>query len=144
MKLLLKLLPVILVAGCMEGNMQGVMTDGTPINMLYEQGMSSDTYTTTIDGETFKGKAVMVDKSVTFTNAFGTAFATSGTSSASSFGSGFGIGSTSGGKVKAVLLGNKGSYLNCLMQYADASGFTSAGGVGECMHSDGRTVMITW
>lgn len=144
MKRMFLLLPAALLSGCMNGDMRGVMSDGTPLTMTYEQGMSSDTYKTTIAGESFVGRAVSVDQSVTFNNAFGTAFATSGASSASAFGSSFGIGSSMGGKFKAVLIGDKGSSLNCLMQYADASGFTSAGGVGECKHSDGRIVMINW
>ena len=137
-------LPAIVLTGCMNGDMRGVMSDGTPLTMSYEQGMSSDTYKTNIGGESFAGRAVRVDQSVTFNNAFGTAFATSGAYSASAYGNSFGIGTSMGGKFKAVLLGDKGSYLNCLMQYADASGFTTAGGVGECKHSDGRTVMINW
>jgi hypothetical protein len=144
MKQLSIIVPLVLLSGCMNGDMQGVMSDGTAISMSYEQGMSSDTYTTTIDGEAFKGKSVSVDQSVTFANTFGSAFATSGAYSASGFGTGFGIGSSMGGKFKAILLGSKGSSLKCLMQYADASGFTTSGGVGECLHSDGRTIMITW
>ena len=46
--------------------------------------------------------------------------------------------------VKATLLGNHGSALRCLMQYADTDGFTSLGGVGECHHSDGRVIDVSW
>ena len=36
--------------------------------------MSTDTYTATIDGEYFEGKAVMVDASTSFATAFGSAY----------------------------------------------------------------------
>ena len=30
------------------------------------------------------------------------------------------------------------------MQYADSSGFTPTGDVGECLHSDGRVIDVVW
>ena len=128
------------LAGCMGGKMAGVMTDNQAVTMNYSQGMSSDTYSTTIDGEFFEGRAVLVDASTTFGSAFGSAYSAYGSSSIST--SGYSFSST--GRVKAVLIGNKGSSLKCLMNYADSSGFTTSGGVGECIHSDGRKIDFVW
>jgi len=133
-------IPLIVLSGCMGGDMTGIMSDGNALVMNYSQGMASDTYTTKIDGEIFKGRAVSIDQQSTFGTAFGSAYSSYGSSFATATATGY----TSGGKFKAVLLGDKGSSLVCLMQYADSSGFTSFGGVGECVHSDKRTVMITW
>ena len=73
------------LAGCMGGKMGGVISGGQSggqsITMNYEQGMSSDTYSTTIDGEYFEGKAVMVDATTTFGSAFGSAYNAYGTAS---------------------------------------------------------------
>ena len=134
------LLSLCLLTGCMGGTMRGAMSDNSPVTFNYEQGMSSDTYKTTIDGEYFEGKAVMVDATTTFGTAFGSAYSAYG----SSFGTASGVGFTSSGKVKAVLIGGRGSSLKCLMNYADSGGFTSSGGVGECVHSDGRTINLVW
>ena len=120
--------------------MRGAMSDNSPVTFNYEQGMSSDTYTTTIDGEYFEGKAVMVDATTTFGTAFGSAYSAYG----SSFGTASGVGFTSSGKVKAVLIGTRGSSLQCIRNYADSGGFPSSGGVGECVHSDGRTINLVW
>ena len=132
------------LAGCMGGKMGGVISGGQSggqsITMNYEQGMSSDTYSTTIDGEYFEGKAVMVDATTTFGSAFGSAYNAYGATSLNTSGFAF----SSSGKVKAILIGSRGSSLKCLMNYADSSGFTSAGGVGECIHSDGRQLDFVW
>ena len=139
-KALLITVIAVVVGGC-AGTMQGVVRgDGTPLVFSYEQGMISDTYTVEIDGEKFSGRAVMVDAAETFATAFGTTFgATSLTSSSVTV-----ISSSTSGRFKATLLGNRGSTLRCLMQYADSSGFTTLGGVGECIHSDGRVIDVVW
>jgi len=140
MKKLLFIVPL-LVAGCMGGSMQGVISSGDPITMNYEQGFSSDTYSTVVDGENFSGRAVPIDRTSSFATVYGSAYSNYGgsiSSNATSFGS------SSGGKFKAVLIGDKGSSLKCILQYADTGGFTSSGGVGECVHSDGRTVDLSW
>ena len=49
-----------------------------------------------------------------------------------------------GEKVKAVMFGNQGSTLRCLMQKADSSGFTTMGGIGECIHGDGSRIEVVW
>jgi hypothetical protein len=134
------ILLTVLLAGCMGGTMRGAMSDNQQVTINYEQGFDSDKYTTTIDGERFEGKAVMVDASTTFGTAFGSAYSQYG----SAFGSANSISFSSSGRVKAVMLGDRGSALRCIMQYADSSGFTSAGGVGECIHSDGRRIDIIW
>ena len=128
------------VGGC-AGTMQGIVRgEGTRLQFAYEQGMMSYTYTVEIDGEVFSGRSVMVDSGETFATAFGTTFAaTSSTSSSATV-----IASSTSGRFKATLLGNRGSTLRCLMQYADSSGFTTSGGVGECIHSDGRVIDVVW
>lgn len=116
------------LSGC-AGNMQGVVRGtGQPVVFAYEQGMSSDSLTAVIDKENFAGKAVMRGASTTVGN-FGTTLLT-----ASSY----------TGDFVATLIGNRGSTLSCQLQYADSSGFTTAGGVGVCQHSDGRTIDIVW
>lgn len=137
------LLGAVLVAtlSACGGNMQGVVRDsGQPVIFAYEQGMSSDSLTAEIDGEAFAGKAVMRGASTTVGTAFGTA--TAGTTTA--FGTSTLIGSSYTGDFVATLIGNRGSTLSCQLQYADSSGFTTAGGVGVCQHSDGRVIDIVW
>jgi len=129
-----------LLSAC-AGNMQGVVRGiGQPVLFSYEQGMSSDMLMAEIDGEAFEGKAVMQGASTTVGTGFGTAVA--GTSTV--FGSSTIIGSSYTGAFVAVLIGNQGSTLSCQLQYADTSGFTTAGGVGVCHHSDGRIIDIVW
>jgi hypothetical protein len=129
-----------LLSAC-GGTMQGaVRGSGQPVQFSYEQGMSSDTLTAVIDGETFNGKAVMRGASTTIGTGFGTA--TAGGTTA--FGTTTIVGSSYTGDFVAVLLGSKGSSLSCQLQYADSSGFTTAGGVGVCQHSDGRVIDIVW
>lgn len=137
------LLGAVLVAtlSACGGNMQGVVRgSGQPVIFTYEQGMSSDSLTAEIDGETLAGKAVMRGASTTVGTAFGTA--TAGTTTA--FGTSTLIGSSYTGDFVATLIGNRGSTLSCQLQYADSSGFTTAGGVGVCQHSDGRVIDIVW
>ena len=105
------------VGGC-AGTMQGIVRgEGTRLQFAYEQGMMSDTYTVEIDGEVFSGRLVMLDSGETFATAFGTTFGSiASTSSAATV-----ISSFTSGRFKATLLGNRGSTLRCLMQYADSS-----------------------
>jgi hypothetical protein len=129
-----------LLSAC-GGTMQGaVRGSGQPVQFSYEQGMSSDMLTAVIDGETFNGKAVMRGASTTIGTGFGTA--TAGGTTA--FGTTTIVGSSYTGDFVAALLGSKGSTLSCQLQYADSSGFTTAGGVGVCQHSDGRVIDIVW
>lgn len=134
----------IALAGCMGGEMQGLMNDGSRVVMTYEEDLSFDKYSTVIDGEAFTGKAVSIDTSLSSGSIFSSANAFGSGGYASGFGSGTAFGVSSGGKYKAILLGSRGSTLTCLMQYADVNGFASLGGIGECQHSDGRTVSVTW
>ena len=130
----------IMVAGC-SGQMRGlVRDDGSSVEFWYEQGISSDLYFAVIDGENFEGRAVMVGAEETYATVFGTGSDAQTTHSSAGFISAF----STTGKVKAVLLGNRGSTLRCLMQYADSSGFTTPGGVGECVHSDNRKIDVVW
>ena len=123
------------------GNMQGVVRGtGQPVTFAYEQGVSSDSLTAEIDGEDFAGKAVMRGASTTVGTAFGTATA----GSATAFGTSTLVSSSYTGDFVATLIGNRGSTLSCQLQYADPSGFTTAGGVGVCQHSDGRVFDIVW
>ena len=136
----LGILSVGLLSGCMTGTMNGTTSDGKPVVMNYQQNMMTDTYTTNIDGESFEGKAVPIDDTSTFGTVFGSAYTTYG----SVFGNAFGAGYSAGGKFKAILIGSKGSSLKCIMEYGDSSGLTNFGGVGECVHSDGRTLLVQW
>lgn len=132
--------------GC-SGTMHGVVRgSGQAVTVNYEQGMSSDTYTLTMpDGEIFKGKAVLADRSSGIGNSFGSAYAFGSSGSfAQGFGSSTNFFSSSTGKVVATLFGNRGHTMRCLMQYANASGETSGGGVGQCQINDGRELDIQW
>ncbi|MGQ0566188.1 MAG: hypothetical protein ACT4OK_14130 [Gemmobacter sp.] len=125
------LLTISACGGEMTGQIRGT---GERVKFTYEQGLDSDTYSTVIGGETFNGKAVMDGATSTAaTGIFGTDIA-----GATLFGT------TTTNRFIAVLLGNRGSSLNCQMRYADSSGFTTSGGVGLCQHSDGRVIDIVW
>ena len=133
MKNFLILLPCLLLVAC-SGTMQGVVRgSGEQIVLNYEQGMETDFLTTTIDKEQFEGKAVMRGAS-SFT---GSSVAGDGTHATI-------YGTTTTGDVVAKLIGDKGSILNCDLQYADSSGFTTSGGIGVCKHNDGRIIDIIW
>lgn len=122
----------------MKGAVRGT---GQPVQFSFEQGMGGgDTMTAVIDGETFQGKAVMRGASASVGTGFGTAYS----GGMSAYGTGTMIGMSTTGDFVATLLGSRGSSLNCELQYADAGGFTAAGGVGVCRHSDGRIIDVVW
>jgi hypothetical protein len=121
-----------------SGTMQAVDRTGREaVSFTYEQGMDSDTLMATVGAEQFRGRTIFVDNTATY----GTIF---GSDMSGGFSSGQLFGSTSSGKAKATLLGTRGSSMRCLLNYADPSGFTTAGGVGECQHSDGRMIDVVW
>ena len=125
---------LIVLSGC-SGTMTGAIRGtGQPVAFAYEQGMDSDILKTTINGEDFAGKSVIQGASSTIGTVFG----------GPNFGTATVFGSSYTGDFVAVLLGSKGSSLNCKLQYADSSGFTTSGGVGVCNHSDGRVIDIVW
>jgi len=115
-------------SGTMTGQIRG---SGEKVQFNYEQGIDHDIYTATIGNEAFSGKAIMDGSSSTYGTIWG-----------SETGSIWGESTTN--KFIAVLLGNKGSSLNCQMRYADSSGLTSSGGIGVCKHSDGRMIDVVW
>ena len=109
---------------------------GERISMSYQQGARHDDLQVTLpDGETFKGKVV-----------------TGGASSGLGYGLGiatapataFGVVATYTGGMRGVLFGDKGHTMICNFQYADASGYTEAGGVGLCETSDGKVIDVQW
>lgn len=134
----MKLRSLLMAAGCValsacSGVMQGVVRgEGTRVPFEYEQGMDRDYYRTTIDGESFSGQAIDAGA----TTGVGTVLSGSAVGTV--------ITSNSSGNFVAVLLGDMGSSIRCQMNYADSSGFTAAGGVGICQHSDGRVIDVTW
>ena len=111
---------------------------GEAVKINYEQGMNSDTLTAIIGNETFRGKSVMENSSPTFWTSFGTAF---GGGVAMNISTQI-FSQTTTGEFVAVLLGSKGSSMSCELRYADSTGFTAEGGVGQCVHSDSRIVDI--
>jgi hypothetical protein len=115
----------------MTGAIRGT---GQPVSLDYEQGMDSDTLKASIDGEMFVGKSVMKGATASFGTAFGRP----------QYGVVSLLSQTTTGDFVAVLLGSKGSSLNCNLQYADSTGGTGSGGVGICQHSDGRIIDIVW
>jgi len=136
-----------LLAGCMGSKMSGVksglMTNSQSVTMHYQRTLFdvfSDTYATTIDGESFKCRAVLIDTLTTTGNASGTTFSAYGSSTVNTTS----YSSTATGRVKALLIGDRGSTLKCLMDYANKEGYTPSGGIGECIHSDGRKINFSW
>ena len=135
MKQVITLLSIVfLIGGCASGNgyMRGVDNLGESISIKFNQGFASDQYSAEYRGESFSGRAVMIGKEVSF----GTAFVGDDIAS--------GISSTTTGEVKAVLIGNKGTSLKCLMNYADSLGLINFGGVGSCVHSSGTQLEVVW
>ena len=131
-KLMFATLTVIVTGGC-AGNMQAIIRgEGTPVVFSFEQEFSSDFYSAEIDGERFTGRAVMAGASSAFSSMYGSGVYLSGSSYVTT------------GNFKATLLGDRGSTLRCLMQYASSGGYTPSGGVGECVHSDGRFIDVVW
>lgn len=128
MRHLSKFIFFLTLAAC-SGEMHGVIRgEGTPVKFEYDQAMNHDVYRATIDDENFEGKAVP-------SNSHSAVLYTS---------SGPVFGTATSGSFVATLLGDHGSSLRCTMNYADSSGFTTAGGVGECQHSDGRMIDVLW
>jgi len=115
--------------------MNGMLRDtGEKVEIFYEQGIEHDNLTiTTPDGETFIGKAVMVDRS----SSIGWVTTPEGNAA-------FGTVETYSGNVRAVLFGDNKNTMRCSLQYADSGGFTSEGGVGVCEISDGRVFDVIW
>lgn len=121
---------LLLVAAC-SGTMQGVIRgQGTPVTISYEQGVDHDIYSTMIDGERFVGKAVPASSQ----SAWGWNYSTNSSLLLTSM----------SGEFVATLIGDNGSTMRCRMNYADSTGFTSMGGVGECRHSNGKIIDIVW
>ena len=142
----LVLLGIALFAGC-SGTMNGmVRNSGDRVTISYEQGMEHDKLQVTLpDGETYKGKVVMVGRSSGYGYGFGTALAKSRSGSAV-YGtrSAFSVVETYTGNMQGVLFGDRGHTMRCVFQYADSSGFTDSGGVGVCETSDGRVIDVQW
>ena len=130
-------------AGTMNGMVRG---SGERISISYTQGMQHDNLKVKMpDGEIFSGKAVMVGHSTSMGIGFSSAAATSSSGAyATGSGTSFGVVESYTGSMQAVLFGNKGHTMRCKFQYADSSGFTTAGGVGLCETSDGRVVDVQW
>jgi hypothetical protein len=121
-----------------------VRSSGQPLSIAYTQGMQHDNLEVTMpDGETFTGKAVMVGRSTSIGTGFGTATSSSG-GYATASGTSFSVVESYTGSMQAVLFGNKGHTMRCKFQYADSSGFTTAGGVGLCETSNGRVIDVQW
>lgn len=126
-------LSVFLVSSC-EGEMQGVIQGSKERPKIeYTQGLESDALKVTLpNGEVFNGKLVFANQ----TSAFVTGMM--GTDSA------FGYGSASDGKMIGKLFSDRGRVMNCSMQYANAGGETSSGGVGECQIVNGEKIDVLW
>ena len=120
-------LSVFLVSSC-EGEMQGVIQGSKE-----RPKIESDALKVTLpNGEVFNGKLVFANQ----TSAFVTGMM--GTDSA------FGYGSASDGKMIGKLFSDRGRVMNCSMQYANAGGETSSGGVGECQIVNGEKIDVLW
>ena len=123
--------------GTMDGAVRGT---GQPVQLSYEQEMGGNILTTVIDGESFRGKAVMRGRGTVSGTGFGTAQA----GGVPVFGTTSIFGSVTTGDHTAVLLGSRGSTLTCEMNYSSGSGYIPSGGVGTCLHSDSRRIDLVW
>lgn len=130
-------------AGTMNGMLRG---SGERISITFTQELQHDNLQVTMpDGESFVGKAVMVGRSTSMGTGLGAATArSSSAANTTAWGTSFGVVETYTGSVQAVLFGNRGNTMRCKFQYADSSGFTTAGGVGLCETSDGRVADVQW
>ncbi len=135
--LVISALGLSVLAGC-SGSMQGVIAGSSERPQIsYEQGMDSDNLRVAMpSGEVFQGKLVHAGQ--TETVGFGTAV--SGLDTA--FGTYFGSSTT--GRMVGKLFSDQGRVMDCQMQYADASGFTTAGGVGQCQVVGGERIDVVW
>lgn len=137
---------MLLLTGC-AGTMNGMLRDtGALVTINFQQGMEHDDLQVVMpDGETFKGKVVMVGRSSGIGWGFGSASATSSTgTSAYGTGSSYSVVETYTGNMQGVLFGDRKHTMRCKLQYADSSGFTNSGGVGMCETSDDRVIDIQW
>lgn len=135
-----------LLFGC-AGTMNGMIRNtGERVTISYQQGMEHDDLQVVLpDGETFKGKVIMVGRSSGFGYGFGSASAISSSGrSAYATGSAFSVVNTYTGSMQGILFGDRGHTMRCKFQYADPSGFTSSGGIGVCETSDGRVIDVQW
>ena len=136
----------LIFSGC-AGTMNGMVRDtGDMVTINYQQGMEHDDLQVVMpDGETFKGKAVMVGRSSSHGWGFGGASAKS-TNGANAYatGSTFSVLEKYTGSMQAVLFGDRKHSMRCKFQYVDSSGFTTSGGVGLCETSDGRVIDVQW
>lgn len=122
-KLVLFAITAMVLAGC-SGHMQGtIRDDGTPVQFSYKPGAFAHIFIAEIDGEHFSGRAVPVG-----TNSY--RFPVSGSVY------------TAVGNVYAIMRGNRGSTLRCVMRYGDSTGYAAPGVLGECFHSDGRIIDV--
>lgn len=135
--LLLSALGFSVLAGC-SGSMQGVIAGSSERPQIsYEQGMDSDNLQIAMpSGEVFQGKLVHAGRVDTV--GFGTAVSGLDTATGTYFGT------STTGRMVGKLLSNQGRVMDCQMQYADASGFTTAGGVGQCQVLGGERIDIVW
>lgn len=145
MRKVVYLLAIFFIAGC-SGTMNGMIRGtGQMVQVYYEQGALTDTLTVQMpDGEVFKGKAVPVGRNVTNTNTFGAGTVYGSRGVASGFGSVQSTATSSNGQFYALLFSNRGGVMKCQLQYADAKGLTTAGGVGYCDMSNGKTIDLQW
>ena len=122
-RLVLSAMTAIVLAGC-SGHMQGTIRDeGTPVQFSYKPGAFAHVFIAEIDGERFSGRAPPVGtKSYRFPVS-GSVY-------------------TAVGNVYAIMRGDRGSTLRCVMRYADSTGSTTSGVLGECFHSDGRIIDV--
>lgn len=145
-KVIVLSLAISFITGC-AGTMNGMVRNtGDRVTINYQQGMEHDNLQLVMpDGETFKGKVVMVGRSTSSGWTTSNLTATSSTGqSAYGTGSAFSVVETYTGSMEGVLFGDRKHTMRCKFQYADSSGFTTAGGVGLCETSDGRVIDVQW
>ena len=131
-------LSLVALIGC-SGSMQGVIAGSSERPQIsYQQGMDSDNLTVAMPtGEVFEGKILHAGRMETV--GFGTAM--SGLNTAS----GTYIGTSSTGQMVGKLFSDRGRVMELPeMQYPNSSGFTTAGGVGQCQIVGGERLDIVW
>lgn len=122
-RLALSAIAAVVLVGC-SGNMQGtVRGDGTPVRLSYEPGAFANILFVEIDRERFSGRAVPLDPASFWFVGPGSAYAAEG-------------------NVYAIMPGNRGSMLRCVMKSVEGIDYVTPGDSGQCFHSDGRVIDV--
>lgn len=139
LKIVLLTIAVSLVGCESTGTITGV-SEGTGVQFEYQQSFFDNDGTLKIampDGETFTGKFVQKSSSTS-----GNEWEIGESSDDDSFV--FKDSNTVSSQADAILIGNRGSSMNCKFQLSDPSFGIEGGGIGSCKTSTDKTINIAF